>query len=110
MVVRLWEAEQELPSLAAALAPYASLQSTAFDESRTLDLIRAPRSGIENKLWFAEVYGVRLRRDLAWMIVQTIPHPKRWPIVIVRFIQFASKQIARTTKHALARVRALAPK
>jgi hypothetical protein len=110
MVVRLWEAEQELPSLAAALAPHASLQSTAFDESRTLDLIRAPRSGIENKLWFAEVYGVRLRRDLAWMIVQTIPHPKRWPIVIVRFIQFASKQIARTTKHALARVRALAPK
>jgi hypothetical protein len=105
MAVRLWEAEQDFPSLAAALAPYASLQSTAFDESRTLDLIRSPRSGIENKLWFAEVYGVRLRRDMAWMIVQTIPHPKRWPIVIVRFIQFGSKRIARTANGVLARFR-----
>lgn len=93
MVLDVWANGDELPDLRSALEPYAALQSRRNGTARTIELIRSPRGGVENKLWFAEVYGIRWMRDAAWILRRSIPHPARWPGACLQVARFVNKSI-----------------
>lgn len=65
LTLALFEAQGELPRLAAALPPAAA--------SRALDLVFAPRKSPESLRWFADVYPGSLAHYLAWFWLAGFP-------------------------------------